>query len=145
MEFLKIDYTTLEIYLKGENPSNDEDINDTSQFVSVANIILNENPDILTEDLTMFIDKIKKIFSDKGEIIKNNLKLHNDSDTLKEFDECFIDDNILLKINNFIIKYNINDENTKIFGVLLNIITIIDYIIISVKEPELYNICKFFM
>jgi hypothetical protein len=145
MEFLKIDYTTLEIYLKGENPSNDEDINDTSQFVSVAKIILEENPDILTEDLTMFIDRIKKIFSDKAEIIKNDLKLHNDSDTLKEFDECFIDDNILIKIDNFINKYNINDENTKIFGVLLNIITIIDYIIISVKEPELYNISKFFM
>lgn len=145
MEFLKIEYTTLEIYLKGENPSNDEDINDTSQFASIAKIILEENPDILTEDLTMFIDRIKKIFSDKAEIIKNDLKLHNDSDTLKEFDECFIDDNILIKIHDFIIKYNINDENTKIFGVLLNIITIIDYIIISVKEPELYNISKFFM
>ena len=145
MEFLKIEYTTLEIYLKGENPSNDEDVNDASQFVSVANIILNENPDILTEDLTMFIDRIKKIFSDKAEIIKNDLKLHNDSDTLKEFDECFIDDNILTKIHDFIIKYNINKENIKIFGVLLNIITIIDYIIINVKEPELYNISKFFM
>ena len=61
MEFLKIDYTTLEIYLKEKNPSNDEDINDTSQFISIANIILIENPDIMSEDLNMFIESAVKV------------------------------------------------------------------------------------
>ena len=145
MEFLKIDYATLEIYSKGENPSNDEDINDKSQFISVAKIILEENPDILSEDLTMFVDMLKKIFNDKSEIIKNELKLNNDINALDEFNECFNDDNIIIKIHDFIIKYNINTDNSKIFAILLNITTIIDYIIINLKEPKLYNIVKFFM
>jgi hypothetical protein len=145
MEFLKIKYIILEIYPKGEQSSGDEDINDNSQFVNMAEIILEENPDILSEDLSMFVDTIKKIFNNKSEIIKNILKISYDENALKEFDECFIDDNCLNKINSFIVKYNINQENAKIFGVLFNILTITDYIITNVSSIESMNIVRLVM
>lgn len=142
MEFLQIKCATLEMYPKGENPSGEEDINDNSQFISVAESILEENPDILSEDLNMFIDEIKKIFNKKSEMIKNILKLSYGENVLKEFDECFIDNNCIVKTDTFIKKYNINKENSKIFGVLFNILTITDYIIDNVTEPETMNIVR---
>ena len=145
MEFLHIKYATLEMYPKGENSSGEEDINDNSQFISVAESILEENPDILSEDLNMFVDMIKKIFNDKSEMIKNILKLSYDENALKEFDNCFIDDNCLTKIDSFIKKYNISTDNAKIFGVLFNILTITDYIIEHVEKPETMNIVRFVM
>ncbi len=148
MEFLKIKYIILEIYPKGETSSGveeDEDINDNSQFVNMAEIILEENPDILSEDLSMFVDKIKKIFNQKSEIIKNILRMSYDEISSKDFDECFIDDNCLNKINSFIKKYNINEENAKIFGVLFNILTITDYIIANVSSIESMNIVRLVM
>lgn len=145
MEFLKIKYATLEMYPKGEKSSNEEDINDNSQFINVAEIILEENPDILSEDLNMFVDMIKKIFNDKSEQFKNSLKELNDEIALKEFDECFIDDNCLIKIDSFIKKYNTSKEEQEIFGVLFNIITIADYIIEHIEKPENMNIIRFVM
>jgi hypothetical protein len=151
MEFLKIKYATLEIYPKGENPSNEEDINDNSKFINIAEIILEENPDILSEDLNLFVDTIKKIFNDKAEIIKNILKSsvdvgeYDSENITKEFEECFIDDNNLTKINSLIEKYNLSKEDGEIFGVLFNILTITDYVISHVKNPESMNIIKFVM
>lgn len=142
MEFLLIKHVTLEIYPKGENPSGEEDINDNSQFVNVAEIILEENPDILSEDLNMFIDRIKKIFNYKAEQIKNYLKSNYDENSLKEFDECFIDDNIITKIHTLITKYNINEENSKIMAILLNIVTIIDFVIQHVEKLETMNVVR---
>jgi hypothetical protein len=147
MKFLKIDYIILEIYPKGEKSSNDDDvdINDNSQFVNVAKIILEENLDILKGDLNEFIKVIKKLFNDKAEIIKNNLKENNNDNALQEFDKCFLDDNIIVKIDELITKYNIDDKNSKLLSVLLNITTIIDYIIVNVREPEKYNITRLFV
>jgi hypothetical protein len=142
MEFLQIKYVNLEIYLKEENPSGEEDINDNSHWLSIAEIILEENPDILSEDLNIFVNKIKNIFNKKLEIIKNILKISYDESSIKEFNECFNDDNSLTKINLFIKKYNIDKENAEIFGVLFNILTIIDYIILHINEPKLYNVVK---
>lgn len=142
MEFLKLKYATLEIYSNDENPSNDEYINDNSQFISIAEIILEENPDILSENLNMFVDSIKKIFNDKTEQIRNILKISHDEIVIKELDECFVDNNLLVKIDTFIKKYNINTDNAKVFGVLFNILTITDYIIGNVDKPENMNIIK---
>lgn len=141
MDFLKIDYAIFEIYFKEEKSSNENEdmLNENSKFVSVAKIILEENPKLSNEDLNIFMMEIKKIFNNKSEIIKNTLKENN---ALKEFDECFNNDEIITKICEFISKYNINDDNSKIFALLLNISTIIDYITIYVKNPELYNITQ---
>ena len=145
MEFLLIKHVTLEIYPKGENPSGEEDINDNSQFINIANKILEENPDILSEDLSMFVDGIKKIFTEKTEQIKNSLKISHDEISIKEFDKCFIDDNCLTKMDSFIKKYNLSKEEQEIFGVLFNILTIIDYINEHVEKPENMNIIRFVM
>ena len=144
MEFFKIEYTILEIYPKGEKSSNDDDtdINDNSQFVNVAKIILDENPDALKGDLNEFIEVIKKTFNDKSEIIKNNFKKNNNDSSLQEFEKCFLNNNTIVKIHELITKHNIDDKNSKLLGLLLNITTIIDYIIVNVKEPEKYNITR---
>lgn len=143
MDFLKINYAILEIYPKGENPSNEEDINDNSKWINIAEIILEENSDILSEDLSMLIDKIKIIFNDKAQIIKNYLKLNYDECALKEFDDCFIDDKTIAKIHSLINNYNISKEQQEIFGVLFNILTIIDFVIENVEKPETMNIIRF--
>lgn len=146
MDFLKISYETLEIYKKDERPTSFEEdyINNNSEFLTIAKIILEENPDILSVgDLNTFIDKIKKTFSEYSEIIKKNPKINNDSNALKEFDECFSDDNTINKLNNFVTKYEFDEDNLKLLAVLFNLITIIDYIILKIKEPELYNVAKF--
>lgn len=143
MNFSKIDYSTLEIYPKGEEPSNEEIINDNSQWVIVAKKILEENQDILDGDLTLFIDKIKKIFTENIEIVKNHLRQNHDEEVIKEFEECFIGDNLIVKISVFNQKYNIDKENSDIISLLLNIVTITDFVINYIDEPSNMNISKF--
>jgi hypothetical protein len=144
MEFLKIDYTTLEIYPKGEKSlfdhDNSDDNDNNSQFVNVAQIILDENPDALNSDLNGFIEVIKKIFKGKAEIFKNYLKENNNDDVLQEFDLYFTDNNNIVKIQEFITKYNIDEIKSKLLAVLFNITTIIDYVRVYVKELEKYNV-----
>lgn len=143
MEFLQIDYTTLEIYPKGENSSSIEEINDNSQWICVAKNILDENPDLLSEDLFFFVNGIKNVFNSHVKTIKNELMVNYDSGVLTEFDNCFIDDDVISKIMEFIKKYNMNEENSKLCAVIFNIITINDYIANQIKQPELMNICVF--
>ena len=143
MEFLNIEYTILEIYPKEENPSNDEDINDNSQWINVSKKLIEEGENILSGDLNEFIEKIKQIFIRYTGIIKTNLSSKYDEDISKEFDNCFIDTEILTKIKEFISKYDKDNEYNDHFGVLFNIITITDYIIEHIPFPEKMAIQKF--
>lgn len=147
MEFLKIDYTTLEIYPKGENPSNTTDINDNSHWISIAKIILQENPQLLSEDLNFFIDGIKKIFVYHVDTIKKELEKNHDNtiidDIFEEFNNCFVDDDIIAKIINFMNKYNLSEVHSNSFAVMFNIITITDFITNKIENPDSMNVCTF--
>lgn len=147
MDFLKIGHTTLEIYPKSENPSNEEDINDNSQWISIVKNILHENPDILDSDnLVLFMEKITKLFNNKTKELEKYLQNKPESESIiKEFHECFNDEYIFSRISTFINKYQIDISHSEIIIILLNIYTIKNYIQQNIKEPENMNICLFQM
>lgn len=149
MEFLNIDHTTLEIYPKGENPSNIDDINENSHWISIAKIILQENPQLLSEDLNFFIDEVKKIFTSHVDTIKKELEKNYDNNydnnvinhIFEELNNCFIDNDIITKIYNFIHKYNLSEFHSKSFAIIFNIITITDFITNQIENPNSMNVC----
>ena len=158
MEFLKISYMVLEIYLKGENSSTIEEINENSQWIQISKSIIDENPEILDGSLNDFDKKLKKLFIEYSEFIKTHLKNQFNETCLSEFDEtclnkfeiclnefnnCFVNDNIIIKINDFILKYNYVNEKSDYFGRLYNIITITDYISNHITDVDNMVLIKF--
>ncbi len=148
MEFLNINsnnYAILEIYQNDTNPSNDDDINDSSHWIQVSMQIILENPGILSKNLTHFITVINELFSEYKLFIKTHLeeKFPDNSECLSQFDDCFQNGINLNELNNFTSKYKLDVFYLDYINRLFNITTIISYVDKYFQDTDNMNIIRF--
>lgn len=154
MEFLKIAYTILEIYPKGEKSSNDpknEDINENSHWIQVSTNLIESNPNILQGDLNEFAEKILKLFDDFYLAIKTNVENkfpESHQEVMREFDEGVANSDSytfdISKIDEFYKKYiDTMEQHKTLISNMVNIVSIKNYIKVYIPETTNMTIVTF--
>lgn len=139
MEFLKIAYTILEIYPKGQKSSSesnsDDELNENSHWIQVSSSLIESNPDILQGDLDEFKAKISELFDKFYQIIKTDIEskyTESHKKIMKEFDENVANSDSytfdINGVNNFFKKYSeLMEQHKTIVSNMINIVSIKNY------------------
>lgn len=144
MEFFKNPFTIVEVYPQGEQPSNEDVINEKSQWVQVSTELIEENPDLLKTDLDTFIAKITTLYDGFYENVSTFIKTEceNPEDVISEFNKCVnFSTNMydVLKLSKFTEKNPQIKTQTTLISKMLNIISIKCFVNVNIPNTMGYT------